>query len=360
MSRLLTAILLLLVAGSALAQSPTDVTGIIHSFTPPGSDYSVGYLGQIFGTVGNVLQGTSGQILGHLFEWFNKGIMAVAALWLGYTTLTTALRASQEGSFMGQNRNVPVMLLRIAFGFALIIPSSTTGYNLLQDIFMKIVIEGVGLADHTWDAALHYLEYGGTLYIPPGTMTTDTKLINAALGPDATTGASQGPVTTILQDEVCMLKSAEWKGEQGRPPAPNDAGGGSFANPSDAPVTPFHPIYHASTGVIDFPGAFSDSSSACGSVKSYYAVNPPASTFTAEQKSSMQSYSWSALKQLVISLLPAAQQYVHEKLYNFPSSGASQNAKNSYGSKVDVNAKTVFFCYFRLRQFNNPLSAPID
>src|SRR3990167_5382405 len=134
MNRLFTAIILLLVSGVALADTTgtlTQAQNFASTISPPETDYSVAYLSQIFGTVGNVLQGTSGQILGNMFKILNEGLLVVAALWLGYTTITTTLHASQEGSFMGQNRNIMFVLLRVAFGFALIIPSSTTGYSLL-------------------------------------------------------------------------------------------------------------------------------------------------------------------------------------------------------------------------------------
>ena len=82
MNRLFTAIILLLVTGSALAADSGTISQV-HQFastlSPPETDYSVAYLDQIFGTVGNVLQGTSGQILGKMFDIFNKGVLVVAA-----------------------------------------------------------------------------------------------------------------------------------------------------------------------------------------------------------------------------------------------------------------------------------------
>src|SRR3990167_11519540 len=170
-SRIFTALVLLFMASAAFAGADQDAISQAHAFAkhlhPPLTDYSVAYLGQIFGTVGNVLAGTSGEVLGTMFKIFNEGVLVVAVMWLGYTTVTIALRASHEGSFMGQNRNIGVVFLRVAIGFGLVLPSSATGYSLLQVIFMKIVAQGVGLADQTWDAALNYLKHGGSLYIPP-------------------------------------------------------------------------------------------------------------------------------------------------------------------------------------------------
>src|SRR3990167_3445347 len=216
MNRLFTFLVLLLVSGVACADtgSLTQASTFAHTLVPPSTDYSVAYLSQIFGTVGNVLDGTSGQILGNIFGIFNKGVMVVAALWLGYTTITIALRAAGEGSFMGQNKQVYLILLLIALGFALIIPSSTTGYSLLQDIFMKIVVAGVGLADRTWDAALNYIDYGGQLYITPRDLRNDSEMVSKALTnvmpPQATNSAPttrMAPVAQIFMDEVCMIES---------------------------------------------------------------------------------------------------------------------------------------------------------
>src|SRR3990167_3728192 len=118
MNRLLTAIFLLFVTGVALADSGSIATAqsFASGLTPPESDYSVAYLGQIFGTVGNVISGSSGQILGKMFDIFNKGVLVVAAIWLGVTTMQITLRAAQDGSFMGQNKSVGFVILRIAMG----------------------------------------------------------------------------------------------------------------------------------------------------------------------------------------------------------------------------------------------------
>src|SRR3989338_1248373 len=289
--RIFTAIILLLVAGAAFAVDGSNgaiaqVHTFSHSLTPPETDYSVAYLSQIFGTVGNVLQGTSGQILGNMFKILNEGLLVVAALWLGYTTITTTLHASQEGSFMGQNRNIMFVLLRVAFGFALIIPSSTTGYSLLQDLFMKVVVQGAGLADQVWSSALNYLQYGGSLYIPPSTLSTTTNITAKVIGTGTTSG-SLSVGTQIFQDEVCMVNSQSWKStliQQSQTPA---SGGSNLPVVSSAfsnYVSPYHPIFDETNGMVYFPGANDSSTSntgqSCGSAESYYFVNPPSAANT--------------------------------------------------------------------------------
>lgn len=325
MKRIFTVIILLLIAGSTFADSGalSGVSQFAANLSPPSTDYSVAYLSQIFGTVGTVLQSSSGQMLGQMFDIFNKGILVAAALYLGVVTVQTTLRAAHEGSAMGQNKNVPLLLLRIAFGFALLIPSSATGYSLLQDGYMKIVVEGAGLADQVWDAALKYIEYGGELYIPPRNMQTDNQMILNQLGTsaadDGTGPTTVGPVSQIFQDEVCMLSSKQWQETQNK-----DSG------VKNTYVQSYHVVYSNSTnGYIYFPGLLNNPSAgadayapspasgsaqvkpSCGYVKDYYLSQNPSPGTLPEAKAQMQMYSYGALKQLVESLLPAAKNFVN-------------------------------------------------
>jgi len=330
MRRLLTAVILLLVAGSTYAAN----------FAPPGTDYSVAYLSQIFGTVGNVLQGSSGQVLGKVFEIFNKGLLVVAALYLGVVTVQTALRAAGEGSFMGQNRSVPMLLLRIAAGFALIVPSSTTGYSLLQDIYMKIVVEGVGLADQVWDAGLQYMQYGGQLYIQPKNLSNDSHIVANTIGSTTPVNPQVSPlppVTQIFQDLVCTYKTKDWL---------------KAKNPKSNPQS-YHPVFSSSAnGYVYFPGAGNDPTAggdaflpispsyhsqvqyqavpACGYAQVY---SLPGFSPSPGQGAAMQSISYQALKQLVLSLEPAAQLYI--QLEEHPG------AESNEGREIEIE-KQIF------------------
>src|SRR3990167_2298432 len=114
MNRFLTAILLLLIAGSAIADTHTlaNAKSFGDSLAPPMTDYSVAYLSQIFGTVGNVLQGTSGQILGKMFDIFNEGVLVAAAIYLAIMTVQMILRAALDHTSL--MKNAPFHFLRIA------------------------------------------------------------------------------------------------------------------------------------------------------------------------------------------------------------------------------------------------------
>jgi len=337
MNRFLTAIVLLLVAASAFADSGSSpIGGSLISLQPVGTDYSVAYLSQIFGTMGGVLHSTSSQMLGHVFAIFNKGVIVAAALWLGYTTASIVLHAAGDGTFVGQNRNVHLVLLRIAMGFALIIPSSTTGYSILQDLFMKIVIAGVGLADDTWDAALEYMRYGGELYIPPKQLNSDTNVTANGIGmasPSSTVPVQLAPVSQIFQDEVCMIMSSHWQKK---------------LFPNTYPQS-YSPIFNPATGWVYFPGVGdshdpTSNSQSCGAAQNYFlstlsatttydSLTTPTSSPTAAQAAE-EGMAYQALKQLVMSELPAAQTYV-DNLDSQSQSATDAGVQGVFSSMVD-------------------------
>src|SRR3989338_11629156 len=60
----------------ALAQ---DGSGSL-SFAPPASDYSVVFLGNIFGVVDGVLHGSGSQIMGAMFGVFNAAVLALGGI----------------------------------------------------------------------------------------------------------------------------------------------------------------------------------------------------------------------------------------------------------------------------------------
>lgn len=210
MKRILAILAFILLPILALAdpQSFASATAVSNH-----TDLSLNYLSEIFGTVGNVLQGSSGQMLGHLLYKFNEGIIVVAGLWLGYSVFTIAWRASSEGSFMGQNKSVPILFLRVALGFGLLIPNPSTGYNLLQDTVMKITVAGVGLADQTWDYALDYLQNGGAVWTKPTTsgasdVTVNGDFIDAMVGSNLGSSGSAAYLPSVFANEVCMISNS--------------------------------------------------------------------------------------------------------------------------------------------------------
>ena len=169
MKKLLTTLFTLFFSALAFADNGTSIP------SAPASDISISLLGQLFGTVGGVLQGTSGDMLGQMFYKFNQGVFVVAGMFIIYTTSTMVLRSATEGSFMGSDKKSGwFTMLRIPLGLALLMPVPSTGYETYQSVVMGAVIQGVNLADSTWSWALNYLNAGGVVYLPPSRTADNT------------------------------------------------------------------------------------------------------------------------------------------------------------------------------------------
>lgn len=186
-----------------------DTAQITSTAVDNHTDLSIAFLAQVFGTVGDVLHGTSGQMLGQLFYKFNIGILVVAGLWLGYTVVTIVLKSATDGSFMGANKNVAVTFLKIALGVGLLVPNPTTGYSIFQNVVMQVVVEGVALADQTWNYGLDYLTNGGSLWHRPEEGMTDVfqALTSNPRGSDAENFIKIS--NQIFDSEVCMERSSQ-------------------------------------------------------------------------------------------------------------------------------------------------------
>lgn len=159
----LSLVILTALSATGLADSAIQ----LHTFDPSRGDLSMNFLGQIFGTVGTVLHGNSGQMLGVVFKVLNEAFVIVAGLWLFYTVLTVVMRAATEGSFMGQGKNTLFIFVRVAFGIGLLLPMPGSGYSAMQEVVMFVVKQSVGVANLTWNKALDYIDIGGSIYTPP-------------------------------------------------------------------------------------------------------------------------------------------------------------------------------------------------
>lgn len=316
MKRLFTVILLLLISGAALAN---PVLPHPPSIDPPSTDVSVTFLSQIFGTVGDVLNGTSGSMMGHLFKIFNEGVLLVAGLWLGYTTTTVVIRSAQEGSFMGPNKNVAVILLRIALGVSLAIPSATTGYSMIQDIVMKTVVAGVGLADDTWDAALNYLKNGGDIYMPQQKgQHNSLSGLGASLG-SINAKTNYAPVSELFGSLVCMMQSSNFQQQASQEENAAQSTGansnsGAWLVGNNSSTYAYHMYEDPTNNTIYFPGYGNkanwqpgDAPAACGKIQG---VMPPVnSNIPASEMQILKAHSYQATLQMVLDMKPAAERY---------------------------------------------------
>lgn len=304
--------------------------------TPVAShtDLSVAYLAQVFGTVGDSLQGTSGQMLGMIFSKLNEGIMVVAGLWLIYTVLTIILRSAMDGSFMGPNKNVFWIVIRIALAFAMLIPGPMTGYNVIQDIVMKVVVEGVSLADQTWNYGLQYIKAGGTLWRAPTSSGGNSPVVSWSQGKKILS-----PAESIFNAEVCMVGSSVINETSS-----NGSSGNGVVN-SSSPNVVYSIVDANKNDAFAFPGLGNTSS-----FRTNIAKNPSAANCGYISWDSIPGYNKNgqtskmmakgAMSQLVYDIYPAAQKYV---CANYPgAAGSSACSGVSTDGMKSENGEAVF------------------
>lgn len=166
------------------------------SFAPPAGDYSVVFLGNLFGSVDGVLHGSGSQIMGAMFSVFNSAVLALGGIVIMYTLLVSTMNTAHEGQVLGQKWSSIWIPVRSTVGLSLLIPKAS-GYCLMQIFVMWIVLQGVGAADKIWDAALGYLNRGGVI------IQAEVKNPLTSFG-SARNNIARG-AGTILSGQVCMV-----------------------------------------------------------------------------------------------------------------------------------------------------------
>ncbi len=198
MNKLVQALLFFVFPVMALAADPTNnITNHTMSFTPPVSDLSVVFLGNLFGIVDGVLHGNGSQIMGAIFSVFNSAVLALGGMVIMYTLLVSTMNTAQEGQMLGQKWSSIWIPVRSVAGLALLMPKAS-GYCLMQIFVMWVVVQGVGAADKIWNATLSYLNRGGA--IVQAQIDPTKALMGTTGGAEIATGAQ-----TILAGEVCMV-----------------------------------------------------------------------------------------------------------------------------------------------------------
>lgn len=142
-------------------------------FTPAANDQSVYYLGYIFGTVGNVLNGidvSTGQVaatgviilnvVGVMFKVLNTIALTVGVFIVIYTTVMGVIATAHEGEALGKKWSSLWVPLRMVIGVAALFPVKT-GYSFLQILIMWVVLQGVYAADKLWTVVLTYVQASG-------------------------------------------------------------------------------------------------------------------------------------------------------------------------------------------------------
>lgn len=191
MNKIFISTLLALFPALALASSGSSL-----SFAPPAGDYSVVFLGNVFGIVDGVLHGTGSQIMGNMFGVFNAAVLALGGIVIMYTLMVSTVNTAHEGQMLGQKWSSIWVPVRATLGLALLIPKAS-GYCLMQIFVMWVCVQGVGAADKIWDSALNYLNRGGVIV---QAQMNPIDMVTGGANSDVLTGAS-----TILSGQTCMI-----------------------------------------------------------------------------------------------------------------------------------------------------------
>ena len=165
------------------------------SFTPPAGDNSIIFLGNIFGVVDGVLHGSGSQIMGTMLGVFNSAVIALGGIVIIYIVIVSTMNTAQDGEMLGHKWSSIWIPVRTIIGLSFLIPKAS-GYCMMQIFVMWVVVQGVGVADKIWGAALDYLNRGGVIIRANMTPVTSMDAGNRSIA----TGAS-----VILYGQVCML-----------------------------------------------------------------------------------------------------------------------------------------------------------
>lgn len=184
---------LMLMGNLAFAADSNTDNSTYGTFIPSADDISVYLLSIIFGVVDGVLHGSGSQIMGQMFAVFNASVLFLAGIIFSYIIGKGVVDTAHEGEFMGKNKSTFMVPIRIAVATALLLPKAT-GYCVLQIVVMWLVVQGVGVADHVWSAALDYVNRGGSLASAPASTTN-----SAIISPTMTISGQ------ILTSQVCMV-----------------------------------------------------------------------------------------------------------------------------------------------------------
>lgn len=144
--------LLFVMAGTAMAAG----TGA-DMFAPPTSDKSVlVILAKLFG---GLLDSTSGAPDGtgdpfvNAIAKFNEAVLFIGGILLAYGILAGTMQTAHDGEMLGKKWSSMWVPLRTSLGVGMIIPAGQ-GYCAVQYLVMWLIVQGVGIADVTWNAYL--------------------------------------------------------------------------------------------------------------------------------------------------------------------------------------------------------------
>lgn len=156
MKRILLLLALLGASSIALAAG----TGL-NQFTPPPGDTSVDFLHEVFGKIVNMVASGADprgadvdDVLGKMMSVFNTAVLFLGMVFVGYTTIKGTIDSAHDGEVLGKKMSEIWVPIRTVGGTALILPLAS-GYSTLQIGVLWLALQGVGIADAIWSAAIN-------------------------------------------------------------------------------------------------------------------------------------------------------------------------------------------------------------
>ena len=193
-------ILAALLAASSVAMAAG--TGL-NQFSPPAGDASVDFLHEVFGKIVTmVASGTDPRgaevddALGQMLSIFNTAVLFLGMIFVGYTTIKGTVDSAHDGEVLGKKMSEIWVPIRTVGGTALILPLAS-GYSTLQIAVLWLSLQGVGIADAMWSAAISQIK--------------ENYMIANPIIPDARPLAAN-----ILRFEVCAAAMNKQYAESGR------------------------------------------------------------------------------------------------------------------------------------------------
>lgn len=175
----------------------TGADSNIHAFTPPPGDISVDFLHQIFGTAQDGIgAGGNSTVIGAMMGVFNSAVLFLAMIFVMYTTVKGTMDSAHDGVLLGKKMSEIWVPIRTVGGTGLLLPLAS-GFSLIQMVILWLAMQGVGVADAAWTAAMSQFAMNGTL----GRVSV----------PDARPLAAN-----ILRAEVCMAAMNKQYEAEGR------------------------------------------------------------------------------------------------------------------------------------------------
>lgn len=194
----------LLILAGLLAISSMAMAGTgLNQFSPPAGDASVDFLHEVFGKIVNmVASGTDPRgaeiddALGRMMSVFGTAVLFLGMIFVGYTTIKGTIDSAHDGEVLGRKMSEVWVPIRTVGGTALILPLAS-GYSTLQIAVLWLALQGVGIADAMWSAALSQI-------------AKDNMVANPII-PDARPLAAN-----ILRFEVCAAAMNKQYADSGR------------------------------------------------------------------------------------------------------------------------------------------------